>query len=103
MSANLSVSLAARVVRREQLGRRVETGPKHRHPEFELTWLETGHLEFDLGRSRPSLEAAAGACILLPPDFELWGSGPMRTSYSRPALEAAGSIPVASKLIHPSC
>lgn len=71
MSASQGMLLADRVVRREYGGHRVESGVRHRHPDFELTWIEAGHLEFDFGRGRPSLEAAAGACIILPPDFEI--------------------------------
>lgn len=71
MSSSPCVSLSGQVVRREYAGRRIETWQRHRHPDFELTWIEAGVLEFDFGRRRPALEATAGACIILPPDFEI--------------------------------
>ena len=58
---------ADRVIRRASTGRGVESGPRHEHGDFELTWVEAGHLAFDLGRGRRAVEVAAGACVLLPP------------------------------------
>ena len=60
---------ADRVTRRAYAGRAVESGPRREHGDFELTWVEAGHLAFDLGRSRRAIEIAAGACVLLPPGF----------------------------------
>ncbi|NTX11356.1 helix-turn-helix transcriptional regulator [Myxococcus sp. CA056] len=58
--------VADRVVRRAVSGRRVERGLRHHHPDFELTWVEAGRVEFELASGK-LLVASDGACIVLPP------------------------------------
>jgi AraC-like DNA-binding protein len=80
---------AERVTRRACAGRSVESGPRHQHTDFELTWVEAGHLAFDLGRSRRPIEIAAGACVLLPPGFVV-------TPRTRSAVVHQVAIPASS-------
>jgi hypothetical protein len=54
--------------RRSGQGRRIETGPTHENPGFELSWIGSGSLEFTLGDGA-RIAASAGASILLPPDL----------------------------------
>ncbi|MBN8226065.1 helix-turn-helix transcriptional regulator [Corallococcus macrosporus] len=55
-------------LRRAFAGSRVGRGPKHANQSFELTWVQQGHIQFDLGRS--TLDAAAGTCVVLTDDGE---------------------------------
>ncbi|NOK19609.1 helix-turn-helix transcriptional regulator [Corallococcus carmarthensis] len=50
-------------LRRAFAGSRIGRGPKHDNQSFELTWVQQGHIQFDLGHS--TVDAAAGTCVVL--------------------------------------
>ncbi|MCP3141374.1 helix-turn-helix domain-containing protein [Pyxidicoccus xibeiensis] len=53
------------LVRRVGRSSHVARGPTHRNPGYELSWVVSGRIEFELPRDR--LSGAAGSCLLLPP------------------------------------
>lgn len=56
------------IVHRAGRSARVEVGPTHENPGFELSWIERGAFELALGRRCDRVVAAsAGASLLLPP------------------------------------
>jgi AraC-like DNA-binding protein len=64
----MSVHRPIHFVRRAFAGKKVGRGPTHVNQGYELTWVQHGHIQFDLGHT--VVDAAAGTCVVLPGDVE---------------------------------
>ncbi|WNG40109.1 helix-turn-helix transcriptional regulator [Archangium violaceum] len=64
MSAHRPIHFARRAFAGKEVGR----GPTHFNLAYEITWVQQGHIQFDLGHS--VVDAVAGTCIVLPGDME---------------------------------